>query len=106
MERVHTRLLQPKRGFGLPTKAICNSAVISTVAEFERDQLVERATAGLARARAQGAKLGRRERLTEKKQLEVIQLLAEGVAVSKLVKDYGTSRQSIMRVREKWRGVA
>jgi len=80
--------------------------VISAVAEFERDQLVERTTAGLARARAQGIKLGRRERLTEKKQLEVLQLLDEGVSVSKLAKDYGTSRQTIMRVREKRRGAA
>lgn len=78
--------------------------VISAVAEFERDQLVERTNAGLARARAQGTKLGRRALLPERKQLEVQQLLAEGVSVSKLAKDCGTSRQTIMRVREKGRG--
>lgn len=78
--------------------------VIAAVAEFERDQLVERTNAGLARARAQGKKLGRRERLPEKKQTEVLQHLAKGVSVSKLAKDYGTSRQTIMRIREKGRG--
>lgn len=80
--------------------------VISAVAEFEKDQLVERTNAGLARARAQGKKLGRRELLPEKKQFEVLQLLAEGVSVSKLAKDYRTSRQTIMRIRKKGEGRA
>jgi DNA invertase Pin-like site-specific DNA recombinase len=38
--------------------------VMSVFAEFEREILVERITAGLARARAQGVKLGRRPSIT------------------------------------------
>jgi len=46
-------------------------AVIAAVAEFERDLLVERTQAGLARARSQGTKLGRPASLTREQLLEV-----------------------------------
>lgn len=78
-----------------------NMGVISAVAEFERDLLIERTNAGLARTRAQGTKLGRRESLTQSKQLEVLELLDRGVSVSKLARDFQTSRQTIIRLRTK-----
>lgn len=78
-----------------------NMGVISAVAEFERDLLIERTNAGLARARAQGIKVGRREALTQRKQLEVLELLDLGVSVSKLARDFDTSRQTITRIRAK-----
>lgn len=75
--------------------------VITAVAEFERDQLIERTNSGLARSRANGVKSGRREALTASKQLEVLNLLSSGTSISKLARDYGTSRQTIIRIREK-----
>lgn len=75
--------------------------VITAVAEFERDQLIERTNSRLARSRANGVKSGRREALTASKQLEVLNLLSSGTSISKLARDYGTSRQTIIRIREK-----
>lgn len=74
--------------------------VIAAVAEFERDLLIERTQAGLARARAEGKALGRRPSLSQSQAAEVIQRLSAGESVAGLAKYYGTSRQSIMRVRD------
>lgn len=74
--------------------------VIAAVAEFERDLLVERTQAGLSRAKAQGKQLGRPGSLNAQQRAEVVQKLAQGASVSVLAKEYGTSRQSIMRARD------
>ena len=75
--------------------------VLTAVAEFERDLLIERTHAGMARARAEGKVMGRPPALTKERQVEVVQQLAMGVSVAQLARDYGTTRQSIMRIREK-----
>lgn len=75
--------------------------VLTAVAEFERDLLIERTHAGMARARAEGKAMGRPPALTKERQAEVMQQLAMGVSVAQLARDYGTTRQSIMRIREK-----
>src|SRR6185295_11955797 len=46
--------------------------VLGAIAEFERARIQERVKAGLARARAQGRKLGRRERQIPEEQLESV----------------------------------
>ncbi|PHV10100.1 recombinase family protein [Chitinimonas sp. BJB300] len=81
-----------------------NMGVLIAVAEFERDLLIERTHAGIARARAEGKKMGRPPALTETQQAEALQRLAAGESVSQLARDYGTTRQSIMRVRGKAEG--
>lgn len=73
--------------------------VIGAMAEFERDLLRERTTAGLARARASGTALGRPSALGDDQQREVAAALQGGASVSALARQYGTSRQTIMRVR-------
>lgn len=73
--------------------------VIAAVAEFEKDLLIERTNAGLARARAHGVKLGRKGSLSAKSKHEVLSLLQSGASVSRLAKDFSTSRQTIMRIR-------
>ena len=75
--------------------------VLVAVAEFERDLLIERTQAGIARARAEGKTLGRPPVLTNVQQAEAMQRLATGESVAKVARDYGTTRQSIMRVRER-----
>lgn len=74
--------------------------VIAAVAEFERDLLIERTQAGLSRAIAQGKALGRPSRLNKAQSHDVLKRLAEGDAVALLAREYGCSRQSIMRVRD------
>jgi len=75
--------------------------VLITVAEFERDLLIERTQAGIARARSEGTVMGRPPALNPVQQAEVMRSLAAGVSVSQLARDYGTTRQTIMRVRQK-----
>jgi putative DNA-invertase from lambdoid prophage Rac len=75
--------------------------VLTAVAEFERDLLIERTHAGIARARAEGKTMGRPPALTKAQQAEALQRLSVGVSISQLARDYGTTRQSIMRIRDK-----
>ena len=75
--------------------------VLIAVAEFERDLLIERTHAGIARARAEGKVMGRPPALTDAQQAQALQRLAAGESVSQLARDYGTTRQSIMRLRNK-----
>ncbi|WP_230950838.1 helix-turn-helix domain-containing protein, partial [Burkholderia cepacia] len=74
--------------------------VLNAVAEFERDLLIERTQAGIARAKAEGKAMGRPSALSKQQQDEVRQQLSQGASVASLAKSYGTSRQTIMRVRE------
>ncbi|PRG81670.1 DNA invertase [Burkholderia multivorans] len=74
--------------------------VLNAVAEFERDLLIERTQSGIARARAEGKTMGRPTALTKQQQIEVRHLLGEGASVASLAKQYETSRQTIMRIRD------
>lgn len=74
-------------------------SVLSAVAEFERDLLVERTQAGLARAKAEGKTLGRRPALTVAQQADAMVRIAAGDSVASVARDYKTTRQSIMRLR-------
>ena len=73
--------------------------VINAVAEFERDLLVERTQAGLARARAEGRRIGRPMSLTADQRAEVVRRLQAGESVSAVARSLGTSRQTVTRVR-------
>ena len=74
--------------------------VIAAVAEFERDLLIERTQSGLARAKSQGKSLGRPKSLGATQINLVEQRLAEGETIAGLAREFGTSRQSIMRIRQ------
>jgi len=74
--------------------------VIAAVAEFERDLLIERTQSGLARAKSQGKTLGRPQSLDPVAIKSVEMRLERGEAVAALAREYGTSRQSIMRIRK------
>src|SRR3954463_8127691 len=77
---------------------------INAVAEFERDLLVERTQAGLSRAKAEGRTLGRPLSLTGDQRRGVERRLREGRTVSALAREFNTSRQTIMRVRDAMSG--
>src|SRR3954471_13599 len=74
--------------------------VINAVAEFERDLLVERTQAGLSRAKAEGKVLGRPPSLTADQRKAVERRLEHGATVSALAREFNTSRNTIMRVRD------
>ncbi|MED5544912.1 MAG: recombinase family protein [Pseudomonadota bacterium] len=72
--------------------------VISAVAEFERDLLVERTQAGLRRAQSEGKRLGRPSALTDAQRAEIVSERARGTSLGALAKQYGVSRSAIQRV--------
>jgi putative DNA-invertase from lambdoid prophage Rac len=76
-------------------------AVIAAVAEFELDLLKERTHAGIRRAREQGKKFGRPTALTASQKHEVVSRLTAGETVSALSERFSTSRQTIMRIRDR-----
>ncbi|MGK8889882.1 recombinase family protein [Burkholderia gladioli] len=73
--------------------------VLNAVAEFERDLLIERTNAGIARAKSEGKRIGRPSSISSQHQDEVLQKLKAGASVASIAKQYGTSRQTIMRIR-------
>ena len=75
-------------------------AVISAVAEFERDLLIERTQAGLARAKSEGKVLGRPRALSDAQEAEALQRLDDGEAVAAVARALKTSRATVMRVRD------
>lgn len=75
--------------------------VLSAVAEFERDLLIERTQAGLSRAKAEGRALGRPSALTVPQQQAVLASRAQGVSLGVLAKQYGVSRAAIQRIERR-----
>lgn len=75
-------------------------SVIAAVAEFEKDLLVERTQAGMARAKAAGAPIGRPRSLDARKVAKTHEMLAQGLSVASIAKALGTSRQTVMRARD------
>ena len=75
-------------------------STLSAVAEMERDLLVERTNAGLARARAEGKTLGRPKVTNEKSAAEIMGKLGDGVSVAQIARDHGVSRMTVMRIRD------
>jgi len=73
--------------------------VINTMAEFERDLLIERTQSGLARAKSQGKTLGRPQILSVSQKQQVIRQLEEGKTIAAIARNFNTSRQTIMRVK-------
>ncbi|QHJ01360.1 recombinase family protein [Xylophilus rhododendri] len=74
--------------------------VIAAVAEFERDLLVERTQAGLARVKAEGRALGRPPKLSQTNAAYAREKLAAGVSVAQVARELGISRQTVMRARD------
>ena len=73
-------------------------AVIAAVSEMERDLLIERTQAGLARAKAEGKKLGRKPTLSEEDREQIVSLKAGGASLSELAKKFSVSRSAIQHV--------
>lgn len=74
--------------------------VLNAVAQFERDLLIERTQSGLKRARSEGKILGRPATLSEDQKRDVRKDLRMQMSVSAIARKFGTSRQTIIRVRD------
>ena len=78
--------------------------VITAVAQFERDLLIERTQAGLARAKASGNRLGRPYALSKAQQSEVLAMLADRQSIRKVSMAFGVSRATVQRLRDSHSG--
>lgn len=74
--------------------------MLAAVADFERDLIIERTQAGLARAKAQGKRLGRPTKTTEKERQAITSALHAGRTVSELAREYGISRALVHNIRD------
>jgi putative DNA-invertase from lambdoid prophage Rac len=74
--------------------------VINAVAQFERDLLIERTQSGLARARAEGKRLGRPHSLDPATRAAILAGLGRNESLSALARKHKTSRQTVMRLRD------
>jgi putative DNA-invertase from lambdoid prophage Rac len=72
--------------------------MLAAMAEMERDLLVERTQAGLARAKAQGKILGRPASTTNEQRTVMMARHSAGASISALAKEYAISRASVMRI--------
>ncbi|WP_339115643.1 recombinase family protein [Thioclava sp. GXIMD2076] len=73
--------------------------VLNAVAQFERDLLRERTSAGLAAAKAKGKKLGRPPALSKTQETDAIRRLKRGESVSSVARLFNVSRATIIRLR-------
>lgn len=73
--------------------------VISAVAEFERDLLLERTHSGIARAKEAGKRFGRPPTLNEDQKQAVMKLINAGTNISTVARQFSTTRQTILRVK-------
>ncbi|MDC6128999.1 recombinase family protein [Burkholderia gladioli] len=72
--------------------------VLAAVSQFERDLLIERTHAGLARAKAEGKKLGRRSALSERDKEAIRTKLKGGASARGLAKEYFVSHPTILKL--------
>lgn len=74
-------------------------SMLAAIAEMERDLLVERTQAGLARAKAEGKTLGRPPKTTPEQRSAIRRRLCAGESVSALARAYSVSRANIIGIR-------
>ena len=87
---------------GLDTTTPAGKAMFQMMgvfAEFERAMIVERVNAGLARARAEGKRLGRPSALTPGKERKIQNLLTKKVGVVKIGKSFGIGTGTVQRIK-------
>lgn len=71
-------------------------AMLAAVAEMERDLLVERTQAGLARAKAEGKTLGRPSKTNQKQRMAMVEAHGRGDSISSLSRLYNVSRSTVL----------
>lgn len=74
--------------------------VINSVAQFERDLLIERTQSGLDRAKSNGKSLGRPNALSESQRKLTMQQIQDGKSIASIARQFNVSRQTIMRIRD------
>ena len=71
--------------------------LLGSIAEFERELMLERQREGIAKAKAEGKYQGRQP-TARRKSADVLKLRAEGRSANDIVKTLGISRASVFRI--------
>ncbi len=79
--------------------------VIASLAQWERDLLIERTKEGLAHARAQGRVGGRPSKLTKPQKKAILTSLESGMSQNEVAAAFNVSRSTIARIKAKNRRV-
>lgn len=74
-------------------------SVLASMAEFERDLIVESTREGLAHARSQGRVGGRPPKLTQDQQQAALRLIDNGMSENQVATALGVSRSTITRLK-------
>jgi DNA invertase Pin-like site-specific DNA recombinase len=77
---------------------------MSAMAELERNLIVERTIAGIARTKAEGTRLGRPLTITPEMLSVLCKEKEQGVTLDQLERKYNVPRNSIARNVAKWKG--
>jgi DNA invertase Pin-like site-specific DNA recombinase len=72
--------------------------MLAAVTEMERDLIVERSQAGLARAKAEGKTLGRPAMTTPEQRAEMVRGFDAKESISALARRYRISRATVLTV--------
>lgn len=81
-------------------------AIMSGLAEFERDLLIERTREGVAHARAEGRVAGPKPKLSSEQVRLARKAVVDGESVSSVARSLGVSRQTVYRAIEREPGAA
>jgi len=71
--------------------------VLAAVAEMERKRIRERQQEGIARAKAEGKHMGRKEALNDTQKAEIRKLVESGKAKAQVAKQFGISRTTLYK---------
>lgn len=93
---INVKVLEPALDTSRPAdKVVIN--VMASLAEWERELLIQRTREGVAHARAQGRVAGPKPKLNLEQKKQINQLFQSGESVSALARSFNVSRQTVYR---------
>ena len=102
---INVKVLEPALDTSKPTdKVVIN--VMASLAEWERDLLIQRTREGVAHARAQGRVAGPKPKLSAEQAEVAKELIEGGKSVSAVARTFNVSRPTIHRAIERLKDVS
>src|SRR5699024_7466255 len=97
---INVKVLEPALDTSRPAdKVVIN--VMASLAEWERDLLIQRTREGVAHARAQGRVAGPKPKLTNEQAQVAKELIEGGKSISAVARTFNVSRPTIYRAIER-----
>jgi DNA invertase Pin-like site-specific DNA recombinase len=75
---------------------------VSGIAEFERDQILQRTNEGRVRALAEGVRFGRKPKLTKHQAREALKRMAAGETLREIALSYDVDHSTISRLKARY----